>query len=384
MNIAILGLPLLLLLIAAIVGAGYLIVRRPKVGALLFGVGVTVVALAVLGLRVHQAAVVETRYDLLEEQARAHVAQAEANQWRAITDKSGLVSRYACRELACRALARQVAEQIQTQGLAPAEGSPPLELAVELSEPVLESARRDIDDVLRSAIAERWPVAAKPVRIRWVTGDAPATTQDGNHALLRWSERNTDGKRVVAALEAGTTRAVLTAPHADKSWVVGELLPSLDSSIVVVGRSGLMPWEREAREAAAADAQRRAREQRLALAGGGRAAVGINDVDVIDECVQEVADSDGTKYMAAALATAKTNGAVSGMAGSSSSALPRSPVRSDVVRTVLAVAALLVMVVLAYLFLDAGTKGYYTWPLRIGAAMAFAVLCVIVMKTFGR
>jgi len=57
----------------------------------------------------------------------------------------------------------------------------------------------------------------------------------------------------------------------------------------------------------------------------------------------------------------------------------RSIVRTPL-REVAAVAALLVMVVLAYLFLDAGTKGYYTWPLRIGSAATFVVFCVLAVR----
>lgn len=41
-------------------------------------------------------------------------------------------------------------------------------------------------------------------------------------------------------------------------------------------------------------------------------------------------------------------------------------------------AALAVMVSLAYVFVDAGRRGRYTWPLRVGSAAAFALLCVLI------
>ncbi|MBN1488757.1 MAG: hypothetical protein JXA69_02475 [Phycisphaerae bacterium] len=387
MNIAILGLPLLLLLIAAIVGAGYLIVRRPKIGLLLVGVGAAVLALLFLGVRQRQVAVVEShRSHVVEEQALIQ-AQAGMARWRMAIDQSAPVARYACRELACRALARQIVEQIQELGLAPAEGMPPLELAVEMVDPLLQPARHHVAVVLRSVIAQRWPADAKPVRIRWMADAMPRavpTTQEANRAVLRWSETN-DGpeKRVVAVLEAGSTRASLSALHADKSWVLDELPQSRDANLVVVGRSGLVPWQDEARDAALADAQR----QIGALASAGNrdpVAMSVGDPDVIDECVQEVAEQDGTQYMAAVLVRAVTQGSPADADVSSRAVLPKGYVRSDVARIVLTVAALFAMVALAYLFLDAGTKGYYTWPLRVGAALAFAVLCVIVMKAFGR
>ncbi|MCZ6682073.1 MAG: hypothetical protein O7B26_02745, partial [Planctomycetota bacterium] len=45
-------------------------------------------------------------------------------------------------------------------------------------------------------------------------------------------------------------------------------------------------------------------------------------------------------------------------------------------RTPLSVAFLAGLLVIAYLFLDANTRGHYTWPLRVGSAIAFAAICV--------
>ncbi|MHC4609875.1 MAG: hypothetical protein ACYS7M_05960 [Planctomycetota bacterium] len=42
---------------------------------------------------------------------------------------------------------------------------------------------------------------------------------------------------------------------------------------------------------------------------------------------------------------------------------------------ILASAALAAMIFLAYLFLDSGTRGHFTWPLRIFAVVAFVGLC---------
>jgi 4-amino-4-deoxy-L-arabinose transferase-like glycosyltransferase len=43
-------------------------------------------------------------------------------------------------------------------------------------------------------------------------------------------------------------------------------------------------------------------------------------------------------------------------------------------------AALVVMILLAYVFIDAGRRGRYTWPLRVGSAAVFALLCVLMGK----
>ena len=45
-----------------------------------------------------------------------------------------------------------------------------------------------------------------------------------------------------------------------------------------------------------------------------------------------------------------------------------------------AAGALAFLLVLAYLFLDAGRRGRYTWPLRLGTAIVFASLCVLLWK----
>ncbi|MCZ6815176.1 MAG: hypothetical protein O7F76_00595 [Planctomycetota bacterium] len=49
-------------------------------------------------------------------------------------------------------------------------------------------------------------------------------------------------------------------------------------------------------------------------------------------------------------------------------------------RTPLSVAFLAGLLVIAYLFLDANTRGHYTWPLRVGSAIAFAAICVFLWR----
>ncbi len=46
----------------------------------------------------------------------------------------------------------------------------------------------------------------------------------------------------------------------------------------------------------------------------------------------------------------------------------------------IAAGALAFLLVLTYLFLDAGRRGRYTWPLRLGTAIVFAGLCVLLWK----
>ncbi|MCP4247722.1 MAG: hypothetical protein GY778_11795 [bacterium] len=46
------------------------------------------------------------------------------------------------------------------------------------------------------------------------------------------------------------------------------------------------------------------------------------------------------------------------------------------IRAVLAAVVLAAMIFLAYLFLDSGTRGQFTWPLRIFSALAFVGICV--------
>ncbi len=50
------------------------------------------------------------------------------------------------------------------------------------------------------------------------------------------------------------------------------------------------------------------------------------------------------------------------------------------VKKAMTLAALAVMVALAYVFVDAGRRGRYTWPLRVGSAAAFAVLCAVLAR----
>ncbi|MFQ5411727.1 MAG: hypothetical protein ACE5EC_05500 [Phycisphaerae bacterium] len=42
--------------------------------------------------------------------------------------------------------------------------------------------------------------------------------------------------------------------------------------------------------------------------------------------------------------------------------------------------AVAVLITLAYLFLDAGTRGRYTWPLRFGSIVIFAGFCVLLWR----
>jgi hypothetical protein len=47
--------------------------------------------------------------------------------------------------------------------------------------------------------------------------------------------------------------------------------------------------------------------------------------------------------------------------------------------TVISGVVLAVMIYLAYLFLDAGTRGQFTWPLRLFAVLAFVGICVFLV-----
>ena len=49
-------------------------------------------------------------------------------------------------------------------------------------------------------------------------------------------------------------------------------------------------------------------------------------------------------------------------------------------RTFLSAAVLAGLLAIAYLFLDANTRGHYTWPLRVGSAIAFAAICVFLWR----
>ena len=42
--------------------------------------------------------------------------------------------------------------------------------------------------------------------------------------------------------------------------------------------------------------------------------------------------------------------------------------------------AVAILITLAYLFLDAGTRGRYTWPLRFGSIAVFAGFCVLLWR----
>lgn len=51
--------------------------------------------------------------------------------------------------------------------------------------------------------------------------------------------------------------------------------------------------------------------------------------------------------------------------------------------TIVSAIALAAMVYLAYLFLDAGTRGQFTWPLRVFSVVAFVGICVLLVL-YGR
>jgi hypothetical protein len=51
--------------------------------------------------------------------------------------------------------------------------------------------------------------------------------------------------------------------------------------------------------------------------------------------------------------------------------------------TIVSGIALAAMIYLAYLFLDAGTRGQFTWPLRVFSVVAFVGICVLLVL-YGR
>jgi len=53
---------------------------------------------------------------------------------------------------------------------------------------------------------------------------------------------------------------------------------------------------------------------------------------------------------------------------------------SPAIKTIFAAAALVICLALAFLFLDAGRRGRYAWPLRFGTVIVFAGLCVLLWK----
>lgn len=48
--------------------------------------------------------------------------------------------------------------------------------------------------------------------------------------------------------------------------------------------------------------------------------------------------------------------------------------------TLVSAAVLAGLLAIAYLFLDANTRGHYTWPLRAGTAIVFAAICIFLWR----
>jgi hypothetical protein len=102
----------------------------------------------------------------------------------------------------------------------------------------------------------------------------------------------------------------------------------------------------------------------------------------LDDYTQMIDSSSGTRWMTAVLLDASP-AAIDGLVGEALAASARKTPSSDEIPTQLvAVAALLVMIILAYAFLVAGRYGYFKWPLRVMVAVAFAVLFVVAMHFF--
>lgn len=96
-----------------------------------------------------------------------------------------------------------------------------------------------------------------------------------------------------------------------------------------------------------------------------------------DEFVQRTQGPSGTKYRVAVLMDFPREDLLS-MIG-----IPEKARADPWVSQVIAGVGLALLLVLAYLFLDAGSRGRYAWPLRIGSVALFGGLCLVLWRITG-
>ena len=93
-----------------------------------------------------------------------------------------------------------------------------------------------------------------------------------------------------------------------------------------------------------------------------------------DEFVQQTRGHDVRKYRVAVLMDFPRDSILGTLD------LSEKPQANSWQEQVIVVIALAILLTLSYLFLDAGRRGRYAWPLRLGTAIVFAGLCVLLWK----
>lgn len=175
-------------------------------------------------------------------------------------------------------------------------------------------------------------------------------------------------------------------------WVVDTNAARQATASFVIGRSTLFPTQGEARQAAILNARARFVDSALALVSEtqpdmppGAVTTRINEIQFFfdrhpelkrEEFVQRTQADDEPRYRAAVLVDFPREDLATALDLAPGSK-PQSP---RWVGQVIAAAALSLLLVLSYLFLDAGTRGKYTWPLRFASMAVFAGLCVALWR----
>lgn len=176
------------------------------------------------------------------------------------------------------------------------------------------------------------------------------------------------------------------AEYTNQPWVEQAAATDQENQSQIIGRSQRFPRLEDARSAAMTNARLRCFDSAIKTVESSRPDTQIKTKLFVesyldnhpelkkDDFVQQTRGPQGTKYRVAVLMDFPQDSILQAMN------LPGNAPDSSWRKQAIGVIALTVLLLLAFLFLDAGRRGRYTWPLRFGTAIVFTGLCVLLWK----
>ena len=233
--------------------------------------------------------------------------------------------------------------------------------------------------------AKNTPPAALPKQYLEVAFDVQGNQDKGSIQIKADAKEN--GESVT-----GNQALPLTAlaEYTNQPWVEKAEATDHESKSQVIGRSQSFSRLEEARRFALTNARRRFIDSAFTAAEASRPELQLTrstDIRAVvesylddhpelkkDEFVQKTLDTQGTKYRVAVLMDFPRDSILGALS------LPEKVRANSWKEQAIGIVALAVLLLLAFLFLDAGRRGRYAWPLRLGTATVFAGLCVLLWK----
>lgn len=176
------------------------------------------------------------------------------------------------------------------------------------------------------------------------------------------------------------------AEYTNQPWVEGAGATDQRGQPQIIGRSQRFPRLEDARSAAMTNARLRCFDSAIKTVEASRPDLQIETKLFVesylddhpelkkDEFVQRTRGPHGTKYRVAVLMDFPRDSILQAISR------PENAPAGSWRKQVIGVIALAILLVLIFLFLDAGRRGRYAWPLRLGTAIVFAGLCVLLWK----